>query len=67
MRYVRARVDEARHERIYRIYMSDGLRVIGGLDVRYVDLLDAKSQKEQDANKIIDRLKGKLNALRDEE
>lgn len=65
MRYVRARVDEARHERIYRIYVTDGLRVLGDLNERYVDLLNIHSQKTQNAQEIIDHLKGKLNALRD--
>lgn len=62
---MQARIERERCDRIYRIYVTDALKSIGGFDERYYDFITA-NQKPTDnrtAEEIIDDLKGKLNAL----
>lgn len=63
MRYVQARCEEARRDRIYRIYVTDGLRIIGGLNERYVELLESKPQENRTAEEIKAHICKKLEAL----
>lgn len=46
-------------KRAYQIYVTDALKIIGGLNVRYVDILQPK-QPEETPEEIIERIKRKL-------
>lgn len=63
MRYVQARAEEQRRDRIYRIYVTDGLRIIGGLNERYVELLKTSAQDNRTAEEIKAHICAKLEAL----
>lgn len=58
---MQARVEEQRRERTYRIYVTDGLKVLAGFEQRYYDLAIAKPKViETDAEKIKKRIVDKL-------
>lgn len=58
MRYATARYSQYQRDWAYRIYVTDGLKVIGGLNMRYIDLFAAKETKT--AAEIADKIKGKF-------
>ena len=47
---------------IYRLYISDALKTIGSLNIRYADLLD-KSMPTESAEEIKERIKNHLKSL----
>ena len=52
MRYVRARYKQFEREWIYRMYVTDGLKVLGGLNVRYADLFLPENDDDRTADEI---------------
>ena len=65
MRYVQARVDEARRERAYRIYVTDGLKVLCDFETRYADVVSTKEvQENRSADEIISGIRNRLNAIK---
>lgn len=48
---------------MYRFYITDALKVIGGLNKRYADIVDFKSAKVETRtpDEIINTIRGKLN------
>lgn len=67
MRYVMARYDVDRRERAYRIYISDSLKIIGGLNIRYVDTLVSHAVSNNNPDEIKKRICDKLEQLGKEE
>ena len=63
MRYVMARYDNDRRERAYRIYISDSLKVMGNLNIRYIDMLKGNSVSDADPEEIKQRICDKLEQL----
>ena len=53
---------EAREE-IYRIYVTDSLKVIGQLDQRYFDMIQPPKQETRTAEEIIDNITNKLMVM----
>ena len=49
---------KSRREELYQEYVTDALKVIGRLNVRFADLF--KPQETRTANEIIDSIKKKL-------
>ena len=58
MRYVLARLDEYYAVRAYRIYVTDGMRILCGGGERYADLL--KPPENRSADDIIGNIREKL-------
>lgn len=49
-----------KEKRAYQIYITDALKIIGGLNIRYVDML--KPQEVEEApEEIIERMKRDIN------
>lgn len=50
---------------IYRVYMSDALKVIGSLNIRYYDLISSpsKTNETRTPKEIIDGISNKLRAI----
>lgn len=63
MRYVMGRVEKEEHDMIYRIYITDSLKAISGLNVRYYDLIDNSPVETRTADEIKDHIKNKVNNL----
>ena len=63
MRYVTARYNTQQRELAYRIYVTDALKAIGGLNARYYDLIDDTPPDNRTADEVIDGIRGKLTAL----
>ena len=61
MRYVIARVNQNQREEAYRIYVTDSLKIIGGLNIRYADIF--APEETRTAEEIIDGVKDKLRQL----
>lgn len=61
MRYVTARFNQYQREEAYRIYVTDGLKHLSGLNIRYADIF--KPEETRTADEIIDGIKGKLRQL----
>lgn len=53
MRYVESRYELQTRDNAYRIYISDALKCIGGLDKRYYDMIHQNEQiSEEDAEEM---------------
>ena len=67
MRYVLARIDKNNRDEAYRFYVTDALKVIGGLNLRFYDIINVKEPVKKEETRtpeeIINRLKEKLNEL----
>lgn len=62
--YCRSVFIEKQEEKIFKIYMSDALKGIGGFTIRYYDLISGKDDKPIETPKeIIHRLGQKLNEI----
>lgn len=46
---------------MYRIYLTDSLKVIGNLNMRYYDLIQSPVEETRSAEEIITDLKQKLD------
>ena len=62
MRYMLSRAKELKRERIYRIYVTDSLKILCGTGERYIDLIypDNASEDDADPDEIINDLKQRL-------
>lgn len=61
MRYVIARFNQYQREQAYRIYVTDSLKIIGGLNIRYADMF--APEETRTAEEIIDGVSNKLRQL----
>lgn len=61
MRYAQARYEKNTRDWAYRVYVTDSLKVIGGLNIRYADLF--KPEENRTADEIIWNIKDGLNKL----
>jgi hypothetical protein len=61
MRYVEARYNLYNRDLAYRFYVTDGLKAIGGLNIRFVDLF--KPAETRTSDEIIGGIKDKLQKL----
>jgi hypothetical protein len=61
MRYVMARFNRYQREEAYRIYVTDGLKHLSGLNIRYADLF--APEETRTADEIIGGIKDKLRQL----
>lgn len=60
MRYVLARYERDRAEKMYRIYVTEGFRHLASLDKRYTDLLKKQSIETRTSDEIIEGIRNKL-------
>ena len=63
MRYVRAKYVQENEAEAYRYYITDALKAIGGLNVRYADLLKPMPVETRTADEIIQSISEKLSQL----
>ena len=61
MRYAQARYKQYERDWAYRVYVTDALKVLGGLNIRYADLF--KPEEKRSAKEIISGISAKLNGL----
>ena len=61
MRYVSAKIRLNRRDEAYRIYVTDALKVIGGLNIRFADLF--KPEETRTAGEIIGGIRDKLQKM----
>jgi hypothetical protein len=61
MRYVEARYNLYNRDLAYRYYVTDGLKAIGGLNIRFADLF--KPAETRTSDEIIGGIKDKLQKL----
>lgn len=61
MRYAQARYKQYERDWAYRVYVTDGLKVLGGLNIRYADLF--KPEEKRTAEEIIGGISTKLEQL----
>ena len=61
MRYAEARCKLNDRETAYRYYVTDALRIAGGLNIRFADLF--KPEETRTADEIIGGISGKLQKL----
>lgn len=59
MRYVSARFTHCQREEAYRIYVTDALKALGGLDIRYADIVYGETETRT-ADEIIDNITSKI-------
>lgn len=60
MRYVESRCKEYDCDEAYRIYVTDALRLIGRLNIRYFDMINPGVEETRTAEEIIDSISAKL-------
>lgn len=61
MRYVIARFTKEQRELTYRAYITDALKISGGLNVRWYDLFADKPKKvEMSAEEVISKIRNKF-------
>ena len=61
MRYVEARYNLYNRDLAYRYYVTDALKVLGGLNIRFADLF--KPEETRTSDEIIGGIKNKLQKL----
>ena len=55
--YVKGKIEEKQEEKIYRVYVTDMLKVITGASVRYYDLI---SEDEKKVHKTSEQIKSEI-------
>ena len=60
MRYVESRCREYDRDEAYRIYVTDSLKLIGHLNIRYFDMVKPGVEETRTAEEIIDSISAKL-------
>ena len=60
MRYVSTRAEERAREETYRIYLTDALKIIGGLEIRYAEFLEPQTQETRTEEEIVSNINNKL-------
>ena len=63
MRYVRAKCDQADKAEAYRIYVTDALKIIGNLNIRYAEIVTPPPEETRTADEIIQSITDKLAQL----
>ena len=65
MRYAEARWELYQREEVYRIYVTDGIRALGGFkdSPRYVDLFEPQHEETRTPEEIINHLRSGLECL----
>ena len=61
MRYVIARYNQYQREQAYRVYVTDNLKALTGLNVRYADYF--VPEETRTADEIVDGIRNKLRQL----
>lgn len=61
MRYATARYNQNQREWVYRIYVTDGLKHLAGLNIRYADVF--APEETRTAEEVIEGVKNKLRQL----
>ena len=61
MRYAQARYEQYRRDWAYRVYVTDALKIIGGLNIRYADIF--KPEETRTAEEIKSSISDKLRRL----
>lgn len=61
VRYVIARYNKYQRDVAYRIYVTDGIKHLAGLNMRYADFF--KPEETRTAGEVIDGIKNKLGKL----
>ena len=62
MRYAKARLEKEPRDWTYRIYVTDALKYLAGLNIRYADLFGPEETRT--ADEVIDNVKSKLRRLK---
>lgn len=65
MRYVNARYLKEYRDRMYRIYITDALKAIGNLNIRYVDFIKPSKVDTRTEQEVISDIKAKLRKMGD--
>ena len=60
MRYAKARYRSFGRDYAYRIYVTDALKVLSGIEVRYADFVKETPDPKESSDEIIDRMRRKL-------
>ena len=66
VRYARARYVHHNRELTYRIYLTDALKVVANLEVRYADYV-LPQKKAEEPEQIIDRISDKLKKAEEDD
>lgn len=61
-----ARHKKNREERIYKMYVTDGLKILCGFDLRYADIMEDRPVDNRSAEEVIDGVKTHLAKLGEE-
>lgn len=61
MRYVKARYAQYQRDEVYRIYVTDSLKIIGKLNERYADVF--KPVDPRTADEVIEGVRSKLRKI----
>lgn len=61
MRYATARYEQNQREWLYRIYVTDSLKYLAGLNIRYADIF--APEETRTAEEVIEGVKDKLRQL----
>lgn len=59
---MQTRLEAEKRVRMYRFYVADGLKAIGGFDTRYYDLITSQPETRT-ADEIKTHIKNKLKAI----
>ena len=46
---------------VYRYYVTDALKILGNIEVRYADVLKWDDEPKETSESIIERIRGKLS------
>ena len=59
-----SRAEERAREDAYRIYMTDALKVIGGLNLRYAEYLEPPTPETRTEEEIVSHINNGLKKLK---
>lgn len=60
MRYVLARIEQNNRDEAYRIYVTDALKVMGQLNIRYADVIKPVKVEKRTSDEIIESIRRKI-------
>lgn len=63
MRYLLARTIQFEHEHCYRIYVTEALKSLAGMNMSYADMIKPQVEETRSKEEIISDIKGKLRKL----
>lgn len=58
-----SRLAKEQEDLAYRIYVTDSLKVIGNLNIRYYDYIKDVPEETRTAGEVIDHIRGKLKEI----